>query len=172
MGTAHGNRKALFGLFLLLLFIGVPAAEIALFIVIGGEIGVWATLALIVLTAVAGSVLIRQQGLRTLFRAQETLARQELPLREAFDGICLVLAGFLLLTPGFLTDAVGLLLLLPPFRAVLRGPVIRRMHVHVSGGFGPRPPPGEGPIIDGEFQEVRPDPAPPRDPGHLPRGPA
>ncbi len=159
----------MFGLFLLLAFIGVPAAEIALFIVVGGEIGVWPTIGLIILTAVGGSMLIRHQGMRTLLSARETLARQELPLQEAFDGICLVAAGFLLLTPGFMTDSIGLLLLVPPFRTLIRGPIIRRMNVHVATGFGPRPPGGSGPIIDGDFHEIRPDPDPPSGgPGHLP----
>ena len=109
---------------LFLLFVGIPAAEITVFIVVGGEIGVWATIALVILTAMAGSALIRRQGLRTLTRAQETLARSELPLEEAFDGICLVAAGALLLTPGFLTDAIGLFLLLPPLRALIRRPIL------------------------------------------------
>lgn len=143
------------GLILFILFVGVPAAEIALFIVIGGEIGVWATLGLVVLTALAGSLLIRHQGMRTLLRAQETLSRREIPVEEAFDGICLVAAGFMLLTPGFFTDSVGLLLLLPPIRALIRRPILRRMQVHVSAGFG-REPSEQGPIIDGDYQEVRP----------------
>lgn len=157
----------MFGLILFHLFVLVPAAEIALFIVVGGEIGVWATIGLVILTAVAGSVLIRQQGLRTLLRAQETLARREVPIEEAFDGICLVAGGFLLLTPGFLTDSIGLLLLLPPFRALIRGPILRRMDLKVSAGFGgPPPPPGQGPIIDGEFDDVTPEPG--AGSGHLP----
>lgn len=151
------------GLVLFLVFVGVPAAEIALFIVVGGEIGVWSTIALVILTAIAGSALIRSQGLRTLVRAQQTLARSALPIEEAFDGICLVAAGALLLTPGFLTDGLGLLLLFPPLRAAIRRPVLRRLLRGAAvGNVGGSPPPpqGDGPIIDGDFHEVDPRPDP------------
>jgi UPF0716 protein FxsA len=157
----------LLGLVLFLLFVGIPAAEIALFIVVGGEIGVWSTIALVILTAIAGSALIRRQGLRTLMRAQQTLARSALPIEEAFDGICLVAAGALLLTPGFLTDGIGLALLIPPLRAMIRRPILRRLLRGVaasSGGAPPPPPTGNGPIIDGDFQEVDPSPGPSPDP--------
>ena len=160
------------GLVLFLVFVGVPAAEIALFIAVGGEIGVWSTIALVILTAIAGSALIRRQGLRTLVRAQQTLARSALPIEEAFDGICLVAAGALLLTPGFLTDGLGLLLLVPPLRAVIRRPILRRLLRGVAvGGAGRSPPPpqGDGPIIDGDFQEVDPRPNPPDSDTQLPR---
>ena len=159
------SANQLFGVILFLLFVGIPAAEIALFIVVGGEIGVWATIALVILTAMAGSALIRRQGLRTLTRAQETLARSELPIEEAFDGICLVAAGALLLTPGFFTDAIGLFLLIPLFRTLIRRPILRRFSMRMAG-HGFRAPTGDrGPIIDGEFHEVDP-----RD-GSGPRGP-
>ena len=165
MVLVQESANQLFGVVLFLLFVGIPAAEITMFIVVGGEIGVWATIALVILTAMAGSALIRRQGLRTLTRAQETLARSELPLEEAFDGICLVAAGAFLLTPGFLTDAIGLFLLLPPLRALIRRPILRRFTVHMAGRRF-RAPTGEtGPIIDGEFSEVDP-----RD-GSAPRGP-
>lgn len=166
MALVLESANQLFGFILFLLFVGVPAAEIALFIVVGGEIGVWATIGLVLLTAIAGSALIRRQGLRTLLRAQDTLARSELPIEEAFDGVCLVAAGALLLTPGLFTDAIGLLLLVPPFRVLIRRPLLRRLEVRMTA-HGFRPPESDrGPIIDGEFQEV--DPAA----GPTPRGPA
>jgi UPF0716 protein FxsA len=162
----------LFGVVLFLLFVGIPAAEIALFVVVGGEIGVWATIALVILTAMAGSALIRRQGLRTLTRAQETLARSEQPLEEAFDGICLLAAGALLLTPGFLTDAIGLFLLLPPLRALIRRPILRRFAVHIAGRKFRAPTNERGPIIDGEFSEVDPrDRSAPRGPTLPPKNP-
>jgi len=158
-----------FGLILFLLFVGVPAAEIAIFILVGGEIGVWSTIALVILTAIAGSALIRRQGLRTLIRAQHTLSRSELPIKEAFDGICLVAAGALLLTPGFLTDTAGLLLLVPPLRAIIRGPILRRLHARMTvHGFSAPPPPDNGPIIDGDFHEVDPRPNADQDGPRLP----
>ena len=172
MALFQESANQLFGVVLFLLFVGIPAAEIALFVVVGGGIGVWATIALVILTAMAGSTLIRRQGLRTLTRAQETLARSELPLEEAFDGICLVAAGALLLTPGFFTDAIGLFLLLPPLRALIRRPILRRFTVHMAGR-GLRTPTSErGPIIDGEFSEVDPRDSPaPQGPTLPPKNP-
>ena len=98
------------GILLLAALIGVPLIEIGLFIEIGGFIGLWPTLALVILTAVVGSWQLRLQGLATLARARQQLDRGQLPARELFDGFCLVIAGALLLTPGFMTDAVGLAL--------------------------------------------------------------
>jgi UPF0716 family protein affecting phage T7 exclusion len=102
--------------FLLIAFIAVPIVEIAVFIEVGGRIGVWSTVGVVILTAVMGTALLRQQGLSVLFRIQENLEANRMPVQELFDGVCLVLAGALLLTPGFVTDAIGFLLFVPPFR--------------------------------------------------------
>jgi UPF0716 protein FxsA len=153
---------------ILIAFIAVPLVEIAVFIQVGGFLGLWPTLAIVILTAIAGTALLRIQGLATLHRAQAAMQRNQLPLREVFDGLCLLVAGALLLTPGFVTDALGGLLFLPPFRALLRRLVgahlMARTHVHASAswhggpqGPGPRPYPGIGDVIDGEFEEVRED---------------
>ena len=107
-------------LLLLAAFILVPLIEIGLFIEIGGWLGLWPTLGLILLTAFVGTALLRQQGLATLRRAQSQLDSGQLPAKELFDGVCLLAGGLLLLTPGFFTDAVGFALLIPPFRDVLR----------------------------------------------------
>ncbi len=107
-------------LLLLAAFILVPLIEIGLFIEIGGWLGLWPTLGLIVLTAIVGTALLRQQGLATLRRAQSQLDAGHLPAKELFDGVCLLVGGLLLLTPGFFTDTVGFALLLPPVRAFLR----------------------------------------------------
>jgi UPF0716 protein FxsA len=100
-------------------------------------IGLWPTIGLVVLTAVAGTWLLRLQGLATLARAQRSMEHNQLPVAELFDGLCLLIAGILLLTPGFVTDGFGLLLLVPPFRALLRawvGHILARSgHVHVAG---------------------------------------
>jgi UPF0716 protein FxsA len=143
------------GLILLAAFIAVPLVEIAVFIQVGGWIGLWPTLAIVVLTAIAGTALLRSQGLATAQRARQQMDRGVLPAREMFDGICLVFAGALLLTPGFVTDAVGLLLFVQPVRDALRayaGRYIERHgHVHVYGPGGMRPgapgapPPGADP---------------------------
>ena len=92
---------------LLLLFLIIPAIEIALFIQIGGAIGVIPTLLLIVVTAVLGVTLLRMQGLLTLVRVQESLDRGEIPAIELVEGLMLLISGAFLLTPGFFTDAVG-----------------------------------------------------------------
>lgn len=147
-------------LLLLAAFILVPLIEIGLFIEVGGWIGLWPTLGLIILTAVVGTALLRQQGLATLRRAQSQMDAGQVPTKELFDGACLLIGGLLLLTPGFFTDAVGFLLLMPPIRDLLRqrlGGRMTRVHLH-RGGFGPRPG-GPGPQRPG-------DP-----PGDRPRGP-
>lgn len=128
--------------FLLLAFIGVPIIEIAVLIQVGGLIGMWPTLGLVVLSAIIGSLELRRQGLATVTRLQTQVQRGELPTQTLFDGVCLVAAGALLLTPGFVTDAIGLSLFLPPVRRFLRATVgayaARRMtmHVHASAPGG------------------------------------
>ena len=92
-------------LVLLAAFIAVPVIEIALFIEIGGWIGLWSTIGVVILTAFAGTTLLRLQGLTVLQRVQESAARNEIPVEEVFTGLCLLVAGVLLLTPGFFTDA-------------------------------------------------------------------
>lgn len=106
-------------LLLILIFIGVPILEIAVFIQAGNLIGLWPTLAAVVLTAVAGAALLRAQGLAALRRARRQLDRGEMPIAEVVTGVCLLIGGALLLTPGFVTDTVGFLLLIPPVRNVV-----------------------------------------------------
>ena len=170
---------------LLAAFIAVPVVEIALFIEVGGWIGLWPTIAVVIVTAFAGTTLLRLQGLAVLQRAQESAARNELPVAEVFDGLCLLIAGVLLLTPGFFTDALGFLLFVPPFRRLAGAAVwrwlVRSGKVSVSMG-GSRPGagssgssgpggadgrPDSGPVIDGDYEEV--DPPPPPDRGRIGR---
>jgi UPF0716 protein FxsA len=157
---------------LLTLLIGVPLLEIAVFIEVGGAIGVWSTIAATVATALAGSLLLRAQGLAALGRARMQMDRGELPAREMFEGVCLVLAGALLLVPGFVTDAVGLLLFIPPVRELLRLLAARHIaaktargeaRIFVDGvevGRDGRPGgPGRaggrrGTVIDGDYKDV------------------
>jgi UPF0716 protein FxsA len=148
--------------FLLAAFIAVPLAEIAMFIAVGGRIGLGWTLLLVVLTAAVGVAMLRRQGFAVLDRARRELEQDRLPVSEVFEGFCLVIAGALLLTPGFLTDGVGALLLVPAVRTWLYGRVRRRIELHVArahaeaaagGGAAPRP----GPVIEGEFEEVDPE---------------
>ncbi len=149
---------------LLILFIAVPIAEIAFFIQAGERFGLWPTLGLVILTAILGTTLLRYQGLRALHRVQESLNRGEMPIGEVFTGLCLLVAGALLLTPGFLTDGVGFALFIPGIRQAigsgLANLLMSRGAVHVSNGYH-RGTPYNGPnnqVIDAEFTEMREDP--------------
>ena len=123
-------RSSLFGR-LFLLFLAVPIAELALLVWIGEHVGFWPTLGLVVATAVAGSWLAKREGLAALGRFRARLASGQLPGRELTDGLVILVAGVLLLTPGVLTDAAGLLGLLPPTRAWIR----RRLEARVQHGL-------------------------------------
>jgi UPF0716 protein FxsA len=148
-------------LWILLAFIGVPLIEIALFIKVGGLIGLWPTIAIVIVTALAGTALIRHQGLNTLQRAQQEMDAHRLPVRELFDGVCLLFAGALLLTPGFLTDAVGFALLVPPLRRLLGNYVWRALQNTKGVQFemaGDRPfRDQDGPIVDADAVEIKGD---------------
>src|SRR6476469_5815812 len=106
---------------LVILFIGVPIAEPYVIIQVGEAIGIWPTLALLFLDAILGSLLLRHQGRSAWRRFNEALAQRRFPGKEVADGVLIVIGGTLLLAPGFLTDIVGLLLLIPPPRAIARG---------------------------------------------------
>lgn len=114
---------------LVLLFIVVPIAELYVIIQIGQLIGVLPTLAILVADALLGSLLLRQQGRSAWQRFNTALAERRFPGREVADGMMIAVGGTLLLTPGFITDIFGLLLLIPPTRAL-----IRRVMFRVLGG--------------------------------------
>ena len=138
---------------LLLLFIGVPLVEIYFLIKVGGVVGALPTVFLVVFTAVLGVMLLRFQGISTMQRVQATLARGEVPAVPMLEGALLLVAGALLLTPGFVTDAIGFLLLIPPLRQALVRAWLRRFIVPPRGPGGPRPPEDQGPrTIEGEFR--------------------
>ncbi|MFQ5773807.1 MAG: FxsA family protein [Kiloniellaceae bacterium] len=158
------------GILLLAAFIGVPLLEIAVFIEVGGAIGLWSTLGLVVFTAVLGTWQLRAQGLATLARARAQIDRGALPARELFDGACLLIAGALLLTPGFVTDSVGFLLFLPPVRDLLRDLLGRHMKGRMETRVfvdGEEVVPGPGPTIDAEYRDVTGT----AEPGEPPRRP-
>ena len=160
--------------FLLAAFIIIPIVEIGLFIEIGGRVGLWNTIALVVLTAVLGTWLLRAQGLETLRRAQESAMRNVFPVAELFDGLCLLVAGALLLTPGFLTDTLGFLLMAPPLRRLARDRLWRLIshgdggRVWVNGEEMSRPADNaDSGAIEGDYHIIDPDkpdddPKPPR----------
>ncbi|MCH1419546.1 MAG: FxsA family protein [Akkermansiaceae bacterium] len=112
---------------LLLLFILVPTAELYLFIKIGSRLGLGPTLAIIIVTAVLGASLTKSQGRRAIEKFQAATTAGRMPAKEAIDGLMILLAGAVLITPGFLTDTVGFLLLLPSFRAIVAGYAGKRL---------------------------------------------
>ncbi|MDB4662971.1 FxsA family protein [Verrucomicrobiales bacterium] len=118
---------------LLILFIVVPLIELYLFMTIGAEIGIFPTVAIIVVTGALGAWLTRLQGLKTLRNFQKATSEGRMPHEEIMDGLMILVAGAVLLTPGFLTDAIGFSLLLPPVRAVVRkflgGYLKSRIHI-------------------------------------------
>ena len=101
---------------LFLAFTLIPVIEIYLFIKIGGSIGALNTVILVILTAFAGAYLARMQGLQTMFKVQASLQQGIIPREELIDALLILVAGIVLLTPGFMTDAIGLLLLYPSTR--------------------------------------------------------
>ena len=172
------------------LFVLVPLVELVLLLRVGQWLGVLPTVALVAATGVMGAWLVRTEGVRTMARFQEQLARGELPGKVLMDGAAILVGGTLLLTPGVLTDVVGFALLFPPTRSLLQGWAAARLarglesgRIHVtSAGFGwgagfPRdsghrrhgPPPG-GPRSslrgDGEAGGEEEPPRPPR-PGEI-----
>jgi UPF0716 protein FxsA len=142
------------GLILLATLVGVPLLEIALFIKVGGWIGLAPTLALIVLTAVIGVWMLRLQGISVLISAQRQLAAGSLPVAQVFEALCLVIAGGLLLLPGFFTDAVGALLLVPLVRRALYRQVRQRLEPHVARRAAGPLRPSHGPTIETDYEEI------------------
>lgn len=116
---------------LFLLFLIVPFVELYLILQVGQQLGVGSTIGLLILMSVLGAALVKREGLGVLRRAQQRVNAGQVPGRELLDGVMILFAGALLLTPGFLTDVFGIVLLIPPFRAVLRGGVIRVLRKRV-----------------------------------------
>ncbi len=164
---------------LALLFVGVPLLELLILIQVGQIVGLWPTIALVVLTGVTGAALARVEGIRTLLSIQGELARGRLPEESLLDGLGIVLGGALLLTPGILTDLLGFSFLLKPTRRLLMGRVRKALQrrlesgviqvTHMSGfpgGMGwkatrdqpPSGPGSQGPGPEGEIIVEAPDP--------------
>ncbi|TQV79481.1 FxsA family protein [Exilibacterium tricleocarpae] len=132
---------------LLLLFVAVPIVEIWILIKVGSQIGALFTIAVVILTAVVGVGLLRQQGLSTLLRARQRLQMEEIPAQEVIEGLFIAFGGALLLTPGFLTDAVGFACLLPVSRRLM----VRRLQPRVAVWQSTRRPP-DSRTLEGEFK--------------------
>jgi UPF0716 protein FxsA len=164
--NARGTAMLRFTLGLIL--IALPMVELALLIKTGQAIGVWATLGLVVGAGFLGAMILAHQGVNVVRRTQQALAQGRPPVAPVLDGVFLVMAGALLITPGFLSDALALLLLIPPVRrGVARWGVkelVKRAQVQLKATGGriegaPGDPPGrggpaKGPIIEGEFERL------------------
>lgn len=153
-------------MWLFALFVGVPLIEIALFIQVGGLIGLGWTLLVVVVTAVLGTWLVREQGLRALRDLQGSFSQLRDPTEPLAHGAMILFSGALLLTPGFFTDTVGFLLLVPAVRVAVFQYLRSRVKVQgfsagmqgTSHSQGPMPGqrPREDDVIDGDFEEIPP----------------
>jgi UPF0716 protein FxsA len=153
----------------LVAFLAIPVIEIYLFIQVGGLIGVWPTLALVLLTAIIGTLLVRSQGTEVLMQLRRSLAELSDPSEHLAHGAMILFAGALLLTPGFFTDVLGFALLIPAVRLAafrwLRARV--RMQGFAMGTAAQQARSGaENAVIDGEFEELVPG----KQPTHQPSG--
>ncbi|NOZ32167.1 MAG: FxsA family protein [Alphaproteobacteria bacterium] len=135
-------------------FVIVPIIEIGLFVALGDIIGFWWTMGAVVFTAVLGSVLLRLQGFAILNRIQTALNAGTFPGREIVDGVMMAVAGVLLLTPGFFTDAIGFSLFVPGVRQAIFRFVRSKISV-VGNGPGPQKPDQNGPTIDMDSDQWR-----------------
>ena len=160
-------------MWLFLAFLTVPLIEIALFIQVGGFIGLWPTLGIVVLTAVLGTWLVRSQGAMALGQLRGSFSRLDDPTEPLAHGAMILVAGALLLTPGFFTDAVGFSLLMPPVRSAVFSYLRKRITVQnfeMGQGFEARTHhshpshSARGDVIDGDFEEVGPEASAPKGP--------
>ncbi len=143
-------------MWLFLLFLSIPLIEIGLFIQVGGAIGLWPTLAIVVLTAIAGTAMVRSEGRQVMANLRSSFDTLNDPTEPLAHGAMILFSGALLLTPGFFTDAVGFLLLIPGFRSMLMRELRKRVKVeNVTAGQthwsqdSPRP---ADTVIDGEYR--------------------
>lgn len=152
-------------MWLFALFLLVPLIEIALFITVGGWLTLWPTLGLVLLTGIIGTALMRWQGMQVLAELRGDMGNISNPLSPLAHGALILVAGLLLLTPGFFTDTLGLLLMIPRVRSAIISQLGSRIEVMCFGGRTPgmtahRHSPDHGPVIDGEFFEIDENEAP------------
>lgn len=135
---------------LFLLFLTVPIIEIWFLIQVGSVIGVGWTILVVIGTAIAGAWLVRSQGLAILRRIQHETALGRVPTHDMLEGLLLLVAGAVLLTPGFFTDAIGFTLLIPAVRTLISHYIIRRGTIHMTGHA--RPSRARSQALDGEYR--------------------
>jgi UPF0716 protein FxsA len=167
-------------LILLIAFIVVPLAELAILIKLGSQFGFWPTFGLIVTTAIIGSTVLRHQGFAVLRRTEQAMSRGQPPVEPVIDGVLLLAAGAFLISPGLITDTVGLVLLVPPVRRFLAKSAFKRMFGPMTGDLNATDPAkrksdsrspgarsaagdksanpprrdGQGPVIDGDYERL------------------
>lgn len=135
-----------------LIFIVVPLIEIFIFAEVGEAIGGWNTIGLVLLTGFIGAWCVRTQGLSTLLSAQQKLNSSQIPAEELISGICIVLAGLLLITPGFLTDFIGFMLFVPPIRGIIWGWLKFHSHFSINTSSHHKRSYNDENIVDGDFE--------------------
>ncbi len=145
-----------------LIFIIIPLVELYVIIAVGEEIGAFWTIILVLLTAVVGVNLLRVQGIKTLMRAQANMARGQVPAMEMMEGMFLAAAGIMLITPGFITDTLGFLCLIPTSRRAIIRYILSRSSVRTSfdagsGGFQSPPPGADGDANPAGSDQAGPD---------------
>ena len=140
-------------MWLLIAFIAVPVIEIGLFIQVGDIIGLWPTLLIVLLTAIAGTTLVRSQGTQVLSALQGSFQAMRDPTEPLVHGAMILFAGALLLTPGFFTDAFGFLLLFPPFRHLITT-MIRSKLKSANVNFSSKQADIDQNVIDAEYTDV------------------
>ena len=144
-------------MWLFAVFIIVPLIEIALFIQIGGWLTLWPTLGIVLGTAVVGSWLLRWQGSQVLRDLQQEMQSLGNPLSSLAHGALVLVGGVMMILPGFFTDSLGILLMLPPVRRVVIRLILARVSAKTLGGFSYGPPKTRDPeVIDGDFSEIPP----------------
>lgn len=144
-------------MWLLALFVAIPVVEIGLFIQVGGAIGLWPTLIIVIATAFLGSWMVRAQGALAMENLRRSFSALQDPSEPLAHGAMILFSGALLLTPGFFTDAVGFALLVPPIRNAVFTFLKSRIHMQ---GFSVRPGMGgqrsDPNVVDGEFTDITP----------------
>ena len=159
-------------MWLFALFMAVPLIEIALFIQVGGLIGFWPTLGIVIITAILGTWLVRAQGIAAMSQLRGSFSELRDPTEPLAHGAMILFSGALLLTPGFFTDAVGFALLVPAVRTAVFAYLRKRIKIQSFEMGGQQSPHRRGPhtdmnrggptIIDGEYEDV----SPPKNPTH------
>jgi len=146
----------------LIIFVVIPLVELGIFAAVSEHIGLWTALLFALFTAVLGGNIVRMQGMQTIASMRTNMDRGQMPTKEIFDGFCLVAAGALLITPGFLTDAIGFCLLVPPLRDAVRAALKKNAKfamgsTHFHGeGFSSKSYQDPN-IIEGEYENLDPE---------------